>query len=141
MTETPSFRICSCALKSWCKTFSFSFHTQRGQLSDSARIARKKKRLPPRQQAVINRAPAGHDQPFKHPHVSRSPPMGIAKLSDVFLNGQYKDIILVFGKLLLYKRFFSLSKSLSKDTYFCISFSYTILQTVYVLFFLSWCCL
>ena len=68
--------------KKLCKTypfavlvqvFSFSFHTQRGQLTDCARIARNKKRLAPRLarsirlQPLINRAPAGHYQPFKHP--------------------------------------------------------------------------
>ena len=69
-----------------------SFHTQRGQLTDSASIAHHKKRLVPRRvrsirkQPVINRAPAGHFQRFKHPHVTRSPPKGVEKLSGVFLN-------------------------------------------------------
>ena len=62
---------------------------QHGQLTDSAR---NKKRLAPRlersirKQLVINRAQAGHFSPFKHPHVTRSPPIGIAKLSEVFMN-------------------------------------------------------
>ena len=70
----------------------FLFSTQRGQLTDSARIALNKKRLAQRlalsirKQPVINRAPAGHYQPFKHPHVTRSPPIGIVKLSEVFMN-------------------------------------------------------
>ena len=67
----------------------FSFHTQRGQLADSACIARNKKRLASRlarslrSQSVINTA---HYQRFKKPHVTRSPPIGIAKLSKVFMN-------------------------------------------------------
>ena len=64
----------------------FSFHTQRRQLTDSACIARNKKRLASRlarslrSQLVIN---TGHYQWFKHLHVTRSPPIGIAKLSEV----------------------------------------------------------
>ena len=67
----------------------FSFHTQRGQITDSACIARIKKRLASRlarslrSQTVIN---TGHYQQFKHPHVTRPPPIGIAKLSEVFMN-------------------------------------------------------
>ena len=36
-----------------------------------------------RSQPVIN---TGHYQRFKHPHVTRSPPIGIAKLTEVFMN-------------------------------------------------------
>ena len=34
-------------------------------------------------QPVIN---SGHCQPFKHPYVTRSPPIGVEKLSEVFMN-------------------------------------------------------
>ena len=63
----------------------FSFHTQRGQITDSACITRNMKRLASRlaRTTVIN---TGHYQWFKHPHVTRSPPIGIAKLSEVFMN-------------------------------------------------------
>ena len=67
----------------------FSFHTQRGKPADSACIACNKKRLASRlarslrSQSVIN---TGHYQRFKHPHVTRSPPVGITKLSEVFMN-------------------------------------------------------
>ena len=65
------------------RQFSFSYEPthRRSQLTDSARIARNEKRLAPRlarsirKQPVINRAPAGHYQPFKQPHVTRSPPI------------------------------------------------------------------
>ena len=30
-------------------------------------------------------APAGYYQPFKHPHLTRSPPIGVDKLSEVFM--------------------------------------------------------
>ena len=30
-------------------------------------------------------ASAGHYQPFKHPHTTRSPPIGIVKLSEIFM--------------------------------------------------------
>ena len=40
-------------------------------------------RLTCESQPVIN---TGHYQPFKHPHVKRSPPIGVEKLSGVFMN-------------------------------------------------------
>ena len=64
----------------------FFFHTQRGQLTD---IARNKKRLASRlagslcSQPVIN---TGHYQRFNQPHMTRYPPIGIAKLFEVFMN-------------------------------------------------------
>ena len=66
------------------RCFLFSFHIQCSHLTNSARIARNEKRLAPRlarsirKQQVINRAPAGHYQPFKHPHVTRCPPISTA---------------------------------------------------------------
>ena len=63
--------------------FLFSFYTQRGQLADGACIACSKKRLALRLTGY-KQSPAGHCQLFKHP--TRSPPIGIAKLSEVFMN-------------------------------------------------------
>ena len=40
-------------------------------------------RLTRASQLVIN---TGHYQPFKHPHVTASPPLGVEKLSGVFMN-------------------------------------------------------
>ena len=37
-------------------------------------------------QPVIN---TGHYQPFKHPHVTRSPPIGVDKTVWVFMNNNY----------------------------------------------------
>ena len=42
-------------------------------------------RLTRRSQPVIN---TGHYQPFKHPHVTRSQPIGVEKLSEVFMNNK-----------------------------------------------------
>ena len=73
-------------IKSWGYTFLFSFQTQRGQLTNSAR---NKKRLAQRLAQSIRSQPVintGHYQRFKHPHVTRSLPIGIAKLSEVFMN-------------------------------------------------------
>ena len=36
-------------------------------------------------------APAGHYKPFKHPHMTRSPPIGVAKLFEVFINDTLFD--------------------------------------------------
>ena len=40
-------------------------------------------RLTSGSQPVIN---TGHYQPFKHPNMTRSPPIGVEKLSGVFMN-------------------------------------------------------
>ena len=40
-------------------------------------------RLTRRRQPVID---TGHYQPFKHPHIACSPPIGVEKLSGVFMN-------------------------------------------------------
>ena len=72
-------------IRSGAYSLVFSFHTQGGQITDSTRIARNKKRLALRL-IGYKRSPAGHYQPFKHPHVTRSPPIGIAKLSEIFMN-------------------------------------------------------
>ena len=52
------------------------------------RIARSKKRLAPRLARSIRSQPVintGHYRRF-NPHVTRSPPIGIVKLSEVFMN-------------------------------------------------------
>ena len=69
--------------------FSFSTHTQRDQLTESVRIARNKKCLAPRLAQSIRSKPVintGYYERFKHPHGTRSPPIGKAKLSEVFMN-------------------------------------------------------
>ena len=39
-------------------------------------------------QPVIN---TGHYQPFKHPHIPHSPPIGVEKLSGVFMNNILRE--------------------------------------------------
>ena len=41
-------------------------------------------------------SPAGHYQPFKHPYMTRSPP--IAKLSEVFMNKHLKTVTQYFSE-------------------------------------------
>ena len=70
ISDSFRFRSCACAFSLGATHSSFSFHTQRGQLTDSACIARNKKRIASRlarnirSQPVIN---TGHYQRFKHP--------------------------------------------------------------------------
>ena len=66
-----------------------SFNTQRGQVTDSVRIVCNKNRHAPRLARSIRSQPVintGHYQRFKHPNVTRSLPIGIVKLSEVFMN-------------------------------------------------------
>ena len=72
------------------RRFPFFFQTQ--SAANSARIARNEKRVTPQLVHKYQKtAPAGYYQPFKHPHVMRSPPIGITKLSEVLMN-KYIDL-------------------------------------------------
>ena len=39
-------------------------------------------------------APAGHYRSFKHPHMTRSTPIGVEKLYGVFMNVVYNSIVI-----------------------------------------------
>ena len=57
--------------------FTFTFHIQK-------RLALKL--------TGYNQSPAGHYQPFIHLYVTRPPSIGIAKMSEVFMNGVFNDV-------------------------------------------------